>query len=340
MSINLVGWAMKQRLGSATLKIVLVALANYADESGAAWPSQATLAGDTDLTDRSVRTALAELEARGLITRAKRYVDGKRLTDRFTIVVCAASVPEGRSGRTVPETPSGTQTLPEALSPHPTGSSFRAYRKDVPDLPERASDRTVTEPSDEPSKEAPLVASSDARASGGMIDEAISLWNETADRAGLPKARVINPARRQALRARLAECGGLDGWRFALAKAEASSFCCGRSSSGWRLDLSAMLQPKTFTRLIEGGYDDRKATGTNGFNGTSPGHRSGEARGGAAVLAAMADFAHRRGLSYPDRGADVEPGPGDACIEDADWRDADGDGGPLFAARGHGGGRA
>lgn len=97
--------------------------------------------------------------------------------------------------------------------------------------------------------------------------------------------------------------------------------------------------PATFLNQ-ERWTDEPSTDDTKRPYGTSPGHRSGEARGGAAVLAAMADFAHRRGLSYPDRGADVEPCSGDPCIEDADWRDADGDGGPLFAARGHGGGRA
>jgi hypothetical protein len=89
------------------------------------------------------------------------------------------------------------------------------------------------------------------------IDEAVTLWNETADRAGFPKAQIVNERRRNAIRSRLAECGGLDGWKAALAKAEASSFCRGAGSSGWVIDLDALTQAKTFTKLMEGSYDDR-----------------------------------------------------------------------------------
>ena len=39
-----------------TAKAVLMAVADYADEHGHAWPSQKTISDDTEFTDRSVRT--------------------------------------------------------------------------------------------------------------------------------------------------------------------------------------------------------------------------------------------------------------------------------------------
>jgi hypothetical protein len=89
------------------------------------------------------------------------------------------------------------------------------------------------------------------------IDDAVLLWNETAERAGFPIAQRMNDRRRTAIKARLAECGGLDGWKLALAKAAASDFCRGAGNSSWVIDLDAFTQAKTFTKLMEGSYDNR-----------------------------------------------------------------------------------
>lgn len=86
MSIQAVGWAIEVQTGSASRKVVLITLANYADPQGDCWPSQATLARDTELSDRTVRTAMKELEDLGLISRKKRFdKEGKQTTDMVTV---------------------------------------------------------------------------------------------------------------------------------------------------------------------------------------------------------------------------------------------------------------
>lgn len=92
---------------------------------------------------------------------------------------------------------------------------------------------------------------------------AIAAFNDVAAKVGLPKAQVLNDQRRKQIARRLHECGGLDGWSAALAKLEASDWCCGRAarSDGWRADLDFLLQPKSFTRLMEGFYDNRSSGG-------------------------------------------------------------------------------
>jgi hypothetical protein len=99
----------------------------------------------------------------------------------------------------------------------------------------------------------------------GEEGEAVRLWNEAAKRAGWPAVQRMTSPRRRALKARLAECGGIDGWRSAIAKAEASSFLMGRKprSAGhenWRCDLDFILKQAKFTKLMEGGYDDPPST--------------------------------------------------------------------------------
>lgn len=123
------------------------------------------------------------------------------------------------------------------------------------------------------------------------VEQAVSAYNEVAERAGLPVAAKITPTRRAGIRRRLSDCGGLGGWRSALRKLESSSFCCGKT--GWRADLDFLLQPKSFTKLVEGGYDDRAPTGgpTNapGNHNQRPTFADQQARNRRAVFAAISD---------------------------------------------------
>lgn len=71
-------WAYEQRVGSPTRKAVLVALANAANHhSGLCFPSISRLAHETELSERAVRKALADLCDQGLIVRERtRNLDG------------------------------------------------------------------------------------------------------------------------------------------------------------------------------------------------------------------------------------------------------------------------
>lgn len=86
MSIAAIAWAKTQRTGSPTMKAVLMAVADYADEKGRAWPSQVRLAEDTELSERAVRNALSELVERGFVSRQSRHrPDGSRSSDIITL---------------------------------------------------------------------------------------------------------------------------------------------------------------------------------------------------------------------------------------------------------------
>lgn len=86
--------------------------------------------------------------------------------------------------------------------------------------------------------------------------EAFGLYNDLAQKIGLPTARTLTPQRRKSLVARMREHGGLDAWRQALANVERSAFLRGESSGrpGWRADLDFLLQSSRFTKVVEGGY--------------------------------------------------------------------------------------
>ena len=114
---------------------------------------------------------------------------------------------------------------------------------------------TVTEP---PAPAAPQVEVLTAPETERPELAALELYNELAQRAGLPVAQRLNPTRSSKLKARLRECGGIEGWRIACEKIEASSFCTGGNKDGWRASLDFMLQASSFTKIMEGTYDDRR----------------------------------------------------------------------------------
>jgi DNA-binding transcriptional regulator YhcF (GntR family) len=104
------------------------------------------------------------------------------------------------------------------------------------------------------------------------ISIAVDLYNAAADRAGLPKAQKLSDARRRKLGARLQDCGGLPGWEVALEKVEASPFLTGkvamRDGGTFRADFDFLCQEKSFTKLLEGSYDNRGA-GRSALNRSS-----------------------------------------------------------------------
>ncbi|WP_166647809.1 helix-turn-helix domain-containing protein [Aquamicrobium defluvii] len=136
MSIQAVAWAIDQKTGSAAGKVVLICLANYADEDGKCWPSQKTIAEETELSERSVREWLQKLEDAGLLTREpRRRDDGYRAAD----LICLALK---------------NQPAKSAGKPNLTGKSRQSHRQIAPISPEPVAAPTSFEPSREPSAEA------------------------------------------------------------------------------------------------------------------------------------------------------------------------------------------
>jgi hypothetical protein len=86
MSVQALSCAFAIRGLSSSEKLVLLALANFANEKMQCWPSQERIAADTELSDRTVWTALKGLETKGLLSRqSRKRADGTRSTDVFTL---------------------------------------------------------------------------------------------------------------------------------------------------------------------------------------------------------------------------------------------------------------
>lgn len=88
MSNRAVAWAFEVDGLTAAQKFLLVALADYADESDSCYPGQATLAERVCSTRETVSRNLSRLEKLGAIRRERRYRQGGyRTSDRFIVNV-------------------------------------------------------------------------------------------------------------------------------------------------------------------------------------------------------------------------------------------------------------
>lgn len=73
MSFQAVHWALHEVQGVPN-KLVLVVLAEYADEYGCCWPSQQAISRASELSESTVRRVLRAYEQMGLISSTHRYV--------------------------------------------------------------------------------------------------------------------------------------------------------------------------------------------------------------------------------------------------------------------------
>lgn len=85
-------------------------------------------------------------------------------------------------------------------------------------------------------------------------NDVLEAWNDLAKDCGLPTVKKLNATRKRQLKARLKE-NTLDEWKQAFAAIERSPFLKGENKTGWRASFDFLLQPSSFTKLIEGQYD-------------------------------------------------------------------------------------
>ena len=90
MSIAAMAWAFKCPIDDPTCKFVLIAVANYSDETNKAWPSLGRLAKDTAFDRSTISRALKKLDELGYISRESRLRDdGSRSSDMIFLAIGA-----------------------------------------------------------------------------------------------------------------------------------------------------------------------------------------------------------------------------------------------------------
>lgn len=78
MSLDAIRWAWMQTVGRSSAKLVLISLADRADENHSCFPSIERLKLDTELNRKTIMDCLAYLEHRGFVESEKRLGCGSR----------------------------------------------------------------------------------------------------------------------------------------------------------------------------------------------------------------------------------------------------------------------
>lgn len=285
MSVQAMAWAWEQDTGSVVSQIMLVALANFADEAGACWPSQTTLSLMTKASPRAVRKHLAELVGRNLIAREeRRFADGTRTTDRYRLM----APPERLSpGAKPPARGAASAANKRHVVPEPPARGAANKRHVVPGEPS-GSNHHMNHQRSEP---AATLFSSEGITATDDVDLAYQAWNAMATEAGLPTVRKLTKPLHASLKGRLSECGGIEGWHGVLERVRQSDFLCGAGDRGWRATLKWLAKPGNIENVMAGNYDNRnKAHRENGNDKRNHDTAAGRHRAGAAISAA-ADLA-------------------------------------------------
>lgn len=88
MSFEAMSWAAKRPCKNSLNKLVLLMLANYADENHRTWPSYKHLAELCECTERSVMRAVQSLQEEGALAIWPRYTqEGKQTSNLFILHV-------------------------------------------------------------------------------------------------------------------------------------------------------------------------------------------------------------------------------------------------------------
>ena len=92
MSFKLAGWAWDQQLPAGE-KLLLLALADTANDDGECWPGRKRLAAKCGVTPRSVTSHIKALQGRGLLRVEEQYRDdGSQTSSRYFLAPTVATV--------------------------------------------------------------------------------------------------------------------------------------------------------------------------------------------------------------------------------------------------------
>jgi len=219
-------------------------------------PTDAQIAVLVGAPSDQIAALLGELESAGIFSRTRNGIIYSRKLTRMSKKAATARN-NGRKG--------GNPSLSNERQNAPSDNQ-KVKGWDKPQRPEpepepdiRVEDTNVS-----------LSVSTDAPCPANDISHAVSRYNQAAERAGWPQVQKLTPSRSKQLRARLKDCGGLEGWEDALRRAYASDFCRGRTPKPWTgFGFDWLTKAANFTKLMEGNYDNRSdnptATGGNAY---------------------------------------------------------------------------
>lgn len=125
-------WAFDQKCPSPSAKLVLLKLADHADDDGKCWPSQSVVARDCGLSRQTVNEQIGALVRLGLIRREQRMSQTGQQTNLY-FLLCR----EIRHPLSVDPTPLSPQTTPPVVSADTEPSIEPSIEERTPHTPRK-----------------------------------------------------------------------------------------------------------------------------------------------------------------------------------------------------------
>lgn len=206
-------------------KIVMLALADCANDEGLCWPSIATLTRKCSKGERTIQGVIKSLAAKGYIERDE--IVGKGCKYRLH---------------------------PQRLRP-----AENAPREECPPQP------TTQTPAATADKPLRTIITSEAKASSvpPECELIVQSWNVMAKATDLSLVAKLTDKRRSALRARL-RSDGMEAFSLAIGRIPRCPFLLGQNERGWTADFDFLLKPDSVTKILEGKYDGRPGKNSSG----------------------------------------------------------------------------
>lgn len=79
-------------------------------------------------------------------------------------------------------------------------------------------------------------------------------WNAMAEFNGLSQVKMLTPARKQKIQARLSEFGGLEPLSKVIDAVESQPFLLGKTGKGWKADFDWLMEPSNIAKVAEMKY--------------------------------------------------------------------------------------
>ena len=93
MSWFALSWASELKVGNSTDKLVLICLANFADENNQCYPSHKTISKFAEIVPQSVMRSLARLKIKGFISIEPRFQKTENNKNRQTSNLYQLNIP-------------------------------------------------------------------------------------------------------------------------------------------------------------------------------------------------------------------------------------------------------
>ena len=250
MSIHYLNTVFHARIGLASRKLLLLALADFANEAGEAYPSIQTLMRKTEQNRKTIRRHVTELMTAGILSDTGERVGRTKQIIKYQIHLERLPILD-----TLKVSTFGQAKLANFgdLS-QPKIPNF-GHSKGVQDWATSIEEPSVEERSVEINHqvEPPEIPCDSVRELHTDCQQALENWNDLALRAKLPRCQKITPTRKKKLMHIIREFG-IEKFNGAIDLIEKSSFLLGDNDRQWKANFDFIVNESKFVKIIEGVY--------------------------------------------------------------------------------------